>query len=193
MPRTKTEEYEQLARVGELTGIRSYTQVSNEGSAPLCDEYGRLLVVPSTAYGTPGPVGGLQPKGVIVERGSAPNKNNNDGIVGNQRVMLRPADIPPASPSLGVPYVLRMFGYVDMAGFVQLHLRDESGGANPPVLTNVPEVIIPINANQNFDFADYQLVSAATADLATYITFSSTGPTFTPAGNHIWFYFLGAV
>lgn len=185
---------EHFARTSQPDGTRSYSQVPDQGSAPLCDEQGRLIVR------TAGPVGFSSPSpdpslviGQTVERGSAPNKNN-DGLVIDQKVMERGTFYDGAAVN-SYPYVTRMFGYVDTSGWVQLHLRDESGGANPPTAGDVPEVTIPVGAGQNFAFGDYALTAfagGASADLAVYIALSTTGPTYTPAGAAgLWFYFLG--
>jgi hypothetical protein len=44
MSNPKNSDNSQFARVS-TSGVRQYLQTDNEGSAPLCDEYGRLIVV----------------------------------------------------------------------------------------------------------------------------------------------------
>ena len=178
---------ERFARTANIDGLRSYQSAANRQSGPLCDEHGHLIVR------SIGPAGfsGIPTVGATLYApqiaGSAPAYNNL-GFVGNTRVMLSPDTF--LADATGSPTVGRMFGYSDKAGFIQLHLKDEPEGANPPELGDVPEVIIPIGAGQNFVFSDYLLIPDTVFD-ATYLTFSSTGPTFTPDGDHIWFYFAG--
>lgn len=183
---------EVFARTATTAGQRAFQTAQNGLNAPLCDENGHLLVrtVGSAGYDEP-----LQsafagePRTVF--RGSAPNVSN-DGLVENRSVMTRAALV--GGP--GYPKIIRAFGYTQIAGFVQFHLRDESGGANPPVLGDIPEVIIAVGANTNWVISDYLLFQfgAGGTDTfaATYITFSTTGPTFTPGGANLWFYFFGS-
>ncbi len=186
-----TSEY--FARTSSTTGFRSFETAQDSANGPLCDEHGRLIVRAVTGAGLTdaGDGNGGTPKYVTQQFGSAP-QYDNVGLVTNQRVMQRPGAVGTALVS-GVPRVGRMFGYSAAAGFIQLIMKDESGGVNPPVVTDVPEVIIPIGALQNFVFSDYQLASL-TLDLATYITFSSTGPTYTPVvALNLWVYYVGLV
>lgn len=178
------------ARVSTPSGGRSYAATENAASAPLCDEQGRLIVRTASAAGfiTPNATG----LGVAQEAGSAPQKDNL-GLVISAKVMERATFFDPTT-LLGYPFCTRMFGYSASAGFVQLILKDESGGANPPINGDIPEVTIPIGAGQNFAFGEYGLGAAGNNDDATYIALSTTGPTLTLAGTaDLWFYFLGAV
>lgn len=196
---------ERLARVSDPGGNRGYTAFSDAASAPLCDPQGRLIVRLSSdgGFSAPGPTTDVSAVlGQVVETGSAPAKDDF-GLVGpSQRVMLRARDYTPGTQS-GVPYVSRMFGYVDTTGFLQLIMRDESGGASPPVLADVPDIVMPVTAGQSFSLQDYRLITTPSAfahpagptwDLATYIALSSTGPTYTPsAAGLMWVYFYGSL
>lgn len=182
---------ERFARTGTTSGFRNFQTVADSVNAPLCDEHGRLLV---RAVGASGiidqGVGASTPKYIRQTRGSAPAQDNL-GLIENTRLMARPNDIGLAGIA-GTPQIGQLFGYCEKAGFIQVILMDESGGVNPPVGGEVPEIIIPIGAEQNFIFSDYQL-SGNTLDLATYLTFSKDGPTFDPNGDELWFYFAGMV
>ncbi len=181
---------ERFARTADSSGWRSYQNTVDRESGPLCDEHGHLIVRSIDAAGFSGTLPGSGPPLYIRQiAGSAPAVDNL-GLIGNQRVMLSPDAL--SAGSTGVPTLGRLFGYSDAAGFVQVHLRDEQGGDNPPALGDVPEVIIPIGIGQNFVFSNYTLTPGV-EHLATYLTFSSTGPTFTPAAEHLWFYFSGMV
>lgn len=184
---------ERFARGAQTDGQRLYTVGPNSGNAPLCDPHGRLLVRTSGPYGYDTPqasqvfVGGLN-----THSGSAPQEDNL-GIVQSARAMPS-ADI--QTLTAGSPRVHRLFGYSTIVGWVQLILKDESAGVNPPVLNDVPEVTIPVGQNQNFVFGDWLLATGAAAvNLSVYIVISSTGPTYTPivAPNGIWFSFYGGV
>lgn len=184
---------EKLARTDTGDGTRTYQLGPNAASAPLCDSHGRLIVRQANGFGfeTPEPTGG--PSGVYgqaQESGSAPQKGGV-GLVISSRALQRATFFDVAAIN-GAAHCTRMFGYAATAGFVQLILKDESAGANPPVITDVPEVSIPINAGQNFAFGDYYLGDGN--NNATYIALSTTGPTFTPVGvAALWFYFFGYV
>lgn len=184
---------ESFARTADGNGNREFQMQANMGSAPLCDEYGRLIVRTAGSGGltAAGTTAGNE-IGRVVEAGSAPDKDNV-GLVQSARCMQR-ADFYVPGTFDGSPYVTRMFGWVQAAGWVQLIMKDESAGANPPVLNDVPEVAIPVAATgigAQFNFADYRLVTQTNEDLATYIAFSTTAPTYTPGGANLWFYFLG--
>ncbi len=45
MSNNKTAENNQFARVANVGGTRDYASAPNDGSEPLCDQYGRLIVV----------------------------------------------------------------------------------------------------------------------------------------------------
>lgn len=187
------EKEEHLARTVDQDGFRDFQKNANIGSAPICDENGALLVRLTTQGGVldTGSAVVITSKYARQEDGSAPLKGNA-GLVGIHKLMERPGVIGVGGQP-GAPYIGRLNGFCDLAGFVQVIMKDESGGANPPVLNDVPEVVISVPSNNlNFVFGEY-LLSPNTTDLATYLVFSSTGPTFTPAGNHCWFYFVGGV
>lgn len=188
------EKEETPARTLGQDGFRAFQLNENVASALTADEHGHLLVRMVTQGGVLDTGGGvvLTPKYIRVARGSAPQQNN-DGLIGIQRIMQRPGVIGVGGVA-GSPYIGRLFGFCDAAGFVQIIMKDESAvDPNPPVGGDVPEVVISLpSANLNFSFGEY-LIGANTTDLATYLVFSSTGPTFTPAGNHCWYYFVGSV
>jgi len=180
-------------RVADIRGQRSYQTTQDGALSPLVDEHGRLVVRIANELG----YDSFQPTiadvaGITVESGSAPQKDNV-GLVISQRVMQRAAALG-AAANTGCPFVTRMFGYVTGACWVQLILKDESGGVNPPILNDVPEVSILCNGAQNFSFGNHPLVTAQDPDLATYIAMSTTGPTYTPAGAAgLWYNFFGGV
>ncbi len=70
-------------------------------------------------------------------------------------------------------------GYCDAAGFVQVH--DKSSA---PTSTNVPVIVIPIAANAPFSLDLSRRGRAFTNGIA--FGFSSTGPTYTDGGSHLW-------
>lgn len=185
---------ETMARVATPLGNRLFTTGQDTAAAPLCDEHGRLIVRPGSIYGVAGayppPNGVNDIYGVSSDSGSAPNKSNI-GLVVSNRVMRHARFYDPVAVN-GWSVVQRMFGYSTLDGWVQLILKDESAGDNPPVITDVPEVTIAIGAGQNFSFGEYSLGSAR--DFATYIALSTTGPTYTPAGAaSLWYYFQGSI
>jgi len=183
---------ETLARTAQTNGQRTYQTGQNALNAPLCDEHGHLLVRTVGAAGYDEPLqSAFAGTPVTAFRGSALNVND-DGLVENQLVMGRAS----AVNGPGYPKLIRAFGYTSDVGFVQFHLRDESGGVNPPILGDKPEVTIAVGVNTNWVISDYLLFQSGAGgvniDLATYITFSTTGPTFTPGGVELWFYFFGS-
>lgn len=187
---------ENLARTAGTDGQASFQGGEDTIRAPLCDEQGHLLVRPVGAGGYEAPLQVASVGEVVLGfRGSAPNVNN-DGLVENQLVLT---DAVTEGSAPGYPKCIRLFGYSQVAGFVQLHLRDETTGTglNPPVTGAIPEVIIPIDVGQSFTFGDYlfapSLLGSVDTTGAVYITLSSTGPTFTSGiGANLWFYFLGS-
>lgn len=187
--------YQALARTMRYDGTRTFQLPQDAASGILVDEHGRLLTRQvSSEVGFDYPGAGETPHPyAVLNAGSAP-EYDGVGLVQQHRVMQSPSD--EGSPNnSGRQTILRTFGYCAAAGWVQFILRDESGGANPPVLGNIPEITIAVGANQNFVFGQWQLVQSslgpARADLATYIAFSTTGPTFTPGGANLWFSFFG--
>lgn len=184
------QEYEWWLRTS-TDGLRDFTHADNEASGALCDPSGRILVSPSTLAGLDVPVNSATLSPVRRDWvGSAPQYDNL-GLVQSAKVLERPNAFTNVGPTI---WCVRMFGYVAAAGWVQLILKNEAGGANPPILGDVPEITIAVGANQNFVFGNWPLVDGGTiADLATYITFSTTGPTYTPGGVNLWFAFLGAL
>ncbi len=183
---------ESFARTADSDGQRSFQVGANALNAPLCDEHGHLLVRTVGAAGYDEPLQSAfagEPRTAI--RGSA-DGTTGDGLVENQIVMTRAQLV----NGPGYPKIIKSFGYAAAAGFVQFHTRDNSGGSNPPVLNDVPEVTISVGENSNWIMTDYLLLQQGSGlvdvTLATYITFSTTGPTFTPGGANLWFYFFGS-
>lgn len=187
------ESFETLCRTADGAGNRSYQQFANTNAAPLCDEQGRLIVrqAGQAGFESAPTTSQADTYGEIIEAGSAPSKGAFGQVI-VQRVMQR-ARFFDATTAAGAPYITRCFGWANIVGWVQFHLRDESAGANPPVGGEIPEVSIAVPvANTEFEFSNYRIASAAVPDFATYITFSTTGPTYTAAGAPaLWFYFLG--
>lgn len=179
---------ESLARVSQNDGTRRYTAFPDAQSAPLCDADGRLIVRIADAGGFQSPTGATS-YGMQIESGSAPAKDNL-GLVTLAKVLEHPLSFDPATLN-GVLTTGRMFGFSTLAGFVQLIRKDESAGVAPPVVTDVPEVVIPIGAGQNFSFGQY--VSGMGPYHSLYIALSTTGPTFTPAAAGMWFYHFGSI
>jgi hypothetical protein len=186
------QEYEGWLRTS-TDGFRDFAKTDNEAEGALGDPYGRIIVAPSTLGGFDVPASSNTP--VPVRRfwvGSAPQYDNL-GLVESAKVLDRPSLTVDTNNAI---FCIRMFGYVTAVGWVQLILKDESGGPNPPVLADVPEVTIAVGADQNFVFGNWPLATTGApgiGDLATYIAFSTTGPTYTPGGANMWFAHLGAV
>jgi len=186
------QEYEFWLRTS-TDGLRDYTHPDNEASGATCDPLGHIMVSPAGLAGLDVPANSAT--AVAGRRdwvGSAPQYDNL-GLVQTARVLQRPNAF---TNSGGVIWCIRMFGYAEAAGWVQLILKNEAGGANPPVLGDVPEVTISVGAAQNFVFGNWPLTvltGGAIPDLATYIAFSTTGPTYTPGGANLWFAYLGAL
>ena len=188
--------FQSIARTAELDGTRSYQLSPDDQSGVLVDEHGRLIVrsvASEIGYDYPG-AGQFPHPVAVLDSGSAP-EYDGVGLVQTHQVMDSPNNL--GGTAGGRQTVLRMFGYVAAAGWVQLHLKDVSGGPNPPVLNDVPEITIAVGANQNFYFGNWQLAMGSTGpqkfNYGTYIAFSTTGPTFTPGGANLWFAFYGFV
>lgn len=187
------QEYEGWLRAS-TDGSRDFQKTDNEASGAICDPYGRIIVAPSTLAGLDVPASDGTPLPYGPSRswtGSAPQYGDL-GLVESARVLERPSLTVDSNNAI---FCIRMFGYCAVAGWVQLLLKDESSGDNPPVLNDVPEITIAVGANQNFVFGNWPLVDYAppSAELATYIAISTTGPTYTPGGANLWFAFLGSV
>lgn len=186
------QEYEWWLRTS-TNGLRGFNLPDNEASGALCDPHGHIYVAGAGLAGVDVPANSST--AVPGRRdwvGSAPQYDNL-GLVQTAKVLERPNAF---TNSGGVIWCVRMFGYSAIAGWVQLILRNEAGGANPPVGGEVPEVTIAVGANQNFVFGNWPLTvttGAAVNDLATYIAISTTGPTYTPGGTNLWFAHLGAL
>lgn len=187
-------EYEGWLR-GSTDGSRDFQTVDNDASGAICDPYGRIIIAPSTLAGADVPASANTPLPYGPGRswsGSAPQYDGL-GLVESHKVLERPALTVNSNNAI---FCIRMFGYVAVTGWVQLILKNEAGGATPPVLGDVPEVTIAVGENQNFVFGNWPLVTTGAApsdELATYIAFSTTGPTYTPGGANMWFAFLGSV
>jgi hypothetical protein len=70
-------------------------------------------------------------------------------------------------------------GYVDAAGFVQVHNK-----ASAPASTNVPVIVIKMDAAGNFSLNLGNAGRAFSTGIA--FGFSTTGPTYTDGGSHLW-------
>lgn len=86
-------------------------------------------------------------------------------------------DGPVVKNSAGTLYGFQ--GYCDAAGFVQVH--DKSSA---PASTNVPVIVIPVVANTPFSLELGRRGRAFSNGIA--FGFSSTGPTYTDGGSHLW-------
>ncbi len=86
-------------------------------------------------------------------------------------------DGPVVKGSAGTLYGFQ--GYCDTAGYVQVH--DKSSA---PTSTNVPVIVIPVAAGAPFSLQLGQSGRAFTNGIA--FGFSSTGPTYTDGGSHLW-------
>ncbi len=86
-------------------------------------------------------------------------------------------DGPVVKGSAGTLYGFQ--GYCDAAGFVQVHNK-----ATAPTSTNVPTIVIPIAANGAFSLDLGTRGRAFSTGIA--FGFSSTGPTYTDGGSHLW-------
>jgi len=188
--------FQAIARTAEADGTRSYQLRPDDQSGVLVDEHGRLIMrAVSSEIGYDYPGAGQSPAPFrVLDSGSAP-EYDNVGLVQEHLVMDSPNNLGAAAS--GRQTLLRTFGYVAAAGWVQVHLRDMSGGPNPPVLGNVPEITIAVGADQNFYMGNWQLVQSSNGptrfNLGTYIAFSTTGPTYTPGGANLWFAWYGFV
>jgi hypothetical protein len=86
-------------------------------------------------------------------------------------------DGPVVKASAGTLYGFQ--GYSDAAGFVQVHNK-----ASAPASTNVPVIVIPIAAGAPFSL-DFGVRGRAFSTGIAF-GFSSTGPTYTDGGSHLW-------
>lgn len=86
-------------------------------------------------------------------------------------------DGPVVKASAGTLYGFQ--GYCDAAGFVQVHNK-----ASAPTSSNVPVIVIPIAANGAFSLDLGVRGRAFSTGIA--FGFSSTGPTYTDGGTHLW-------
>lgn len=86
-------------------------------------------------------------------------------------------DGPVVKASAGTLYGFQ--GYCDAAGFVQVHNK-----ASAPASTNVPIIVIPVTANSPFSL-DLGIRGRAFSTGIAF-GFSSTGPTYTDGGSHLW-------
>jgi hypothetical protein len=86
-------------------------------------------------------------------------------------------DGPVSKASAGVLYGFQ--GYCDAAGFVQVHDK-----ASAPASTNVPVIVIPIASGAAFSLQLGTTGRAFSNGIA--FGFSSTGPTYTDGGSHLW-------
>jgi hypothetical protein len=86
-------------------------------------------------------------------------------------------DGPIVKASAGTLYGFQ--GYADAAGFIQVHNK-----ATAPVNPNVPIIVIPIAAGAAFSL-DLGMRGRAFSTGIVF-GFSSTGPTYTNGGSHLW-------
>jgi hypothetical protein len=86
-------------------------------------------------------------------------------------------DGPVVKGSAGTLYGFQ--GYCDAAGYVQVHNK-----ATAPASTNVPVIVIPVAAGAPFSL-DFGMRGRAFSTGIAF-GFSSTGPTYTDGGSHLW-------
>jgi hypothetical protein len=86
-------------------------------------------------------------------------------------------DGPVVKGSAGTLYGFQ--GYCDAAGYVQVHNK-----ATAPASTNVPVIVIYLSAAGNFSLDLGMRGRAFSTGIA--FGFSSTGPTYTDGGSHLW-------
>ncbi len=86
-------------------------------------------------------------------------------------------DGPVVKASAGTLYGFQ--GYADAAGFVQVHNK-----ASAPTSSNVPVIVIPVASGAAFSL-DLGIRGRAFATGIAF-GFSSTGPTYTDGGSHLW-------
>jgi hypothetical protein len=86
-------------------------------------------------------------------------------------------DGPVVKASAGTLYGFQ--GYCDAAGFVQVHNK-----ASAPTSTNVPIIVIPVASGAPFSLDLGMRGRAFSTGIA--FGFSSTGPTYTDGGSHLW-------
>ena len=86
-------------------------------------------------------------------------------------------DGPVVKASAGTLYGFQ--GYCDAAGFVQVHNK-----ASAPTSTNVPIIVIPVTSGVAFSWDGGMRGRAFGTGIA--FGFSSTGPTYTDGGSHLW-------
>ncbi len=86
-------------------------------------------------------------------------------------------DGPVVKASAGTLYGFQ--GYCDAAGFVQVHNK-----ASAPTSSNVPVIVIPIASGAAFSLEFGMRGRAFSTGIA--FGFSSTGPTYTDGGSHLW-------
>ena len=86
-------------------------------------------------------------------------------------------DGPVVKASAGTLYGFQ--GYADAAGYVQVHNK-----ASAPASSNVPVIVIPVASGAAFSLD----LGVRGRSFSTGIAFgfSSTGPTYTDGGSHLW-------
>ncbi len=102
---------------------------------------------------------------------------NVGGPVTNSTSTALDNDGPIVKASAGTLYGFQ--GYCDAAGFVQVHNK-----ATAPTSTNVPVIVIPIASGAAFSL-DLGLRGRSFSTGIAF-GFSSTGPTYTDGGSHLW-------
>jgi hypothetical protein len=103
--------------------------------------------------------------------------NLSETAISNSTTTALDNDGPVVKGSAGTLYGFQ--GYCDAAGFVQVHDK-----ATAPASSNVPKIVIPIAANAPFSL-DLGMRGRAFASGIAF-GFSSTGPTYTDGGSHLW-------
>ncbi len=86
-------------------------------------------------------------------------------------------DGPVVKGSAGTLYGFQ--GYCDSAGFVQVHNK-----ASAPTSSNVPIIVIPVASGAAFSL-DFGMRGRSFSTGIAF-GFSSTGPTYTDGGSHLW-------
>jgi hypothetical protein len=101
----------------------------------------------------------------------------SETAISNSTTTALDNDGPVVKASAGTLYGFQ--GYCDATGFVQVH--DKSSA---PASTNVPKIVIPILAGAPFSLDLGMRGRAFSSGIA--FGFSSTGPTYTDGGSHLW-------
>lgn len=166
-----------VTRIAPGTGATSLGKA--EDAAHTSGDVGvmALVVQKTSATGLAGTDGDYAPPQVDANGRLRTIDAVNEVTPSNSTTTALDNDGPVVKASAGTLYGFQ--GYCDAAGFVQVHNK-----ASAPASTNVPVIVIPVAANTPFSLDLGVRGRAFSTGIA--FGFSSTGPTYTDGGSHLW-------